>query len=162
MTNLELFKRLLPENRLQAFYVLWWETIHRKPDGKFRHDSAAFHTLLELANAAEQYVNALNVRNLFFCLSLQREANFRERGNPPQAIRNIPNALLIKVFFLDLDVKENGYDTTDEAMRELNAKCLAIGIPFPLGRSESFQAAAAGSMVPAADGFKPPLLLGLA
>ena len=131
MTSLELFKRLLPESQGQAFYVLWWETIHRKPDGKFRHDSAAFRTLLDLANAAEQYVNALNVRNLFFCLSLQREANFRERSNPPQAIRNIPNALLIKVFFLDLDVKENGYASTDEAMRELNAKCLAIGIPFP-------------------------------
>ena len=88
MTNFELFKRLLPEDQA-AFFVLWWETIHRKPDGKFRHDSAAFHTLFELANAAEQYVNALNIRNLFFCVSAQREANFRERGNPPQAIRNI-------------------------------------------------------------------------
>ena len=76
MTNYELFKRLLPEDQA-AFFVLWWETIHRKSDGKFRHDSAAFRTLLDLANAADQYAGALNVRNLFFCVSAQREANFQ-------------------------------------------------------------------------------------
>ena len=48
----------------------------------------------------------------------------RERSGPLKAIRNIPNSLLIKVFFLDLDVKAAGYANTDEAMRELNAKCL--------------------------------------
>ena len=62
-SHYELFKRLLPETQ-SAFFVLWWETIHRKPDGKFQHDSAAFRTLLELANAADQYPDAPNVRNL--------------------------------------------------------------------------------------------------
>ena len=52
MTNFELFKRLLPEDQA-AFFVLWWETIHRKPDGKFQHNSSAFRTLLELASAAD-------------------------------------------------------------------------------------------------------------
>ena len=131
VTNLELFKRLLPESQGQAFYVLWWETIHRKPDGKFRHDSAAFRTLLDLANAADQYAGALNVRNLFFCVSVQREANFRERSNPPQAIRNIANTVAIKVFFLDLDVKGGAYATTGEAERALLAALSALGLPAP-------------------------------
>ena len=58
-------------------------------------------------------------------------ASVRGYSGPLKAIRTIPNALLIKVFFLDLDVKAAGYANTDEAMRELNAKCLTIGIPFP-------------------------------
>ena len=71
------------------------------------------------------------MRNLYFCVSAQREANFRERGNPPQAIRNIANTVAIKVLFLDLDVKSGGYATTDEAMRALIAACVALGLPTP-------------------------------
>jgi hypothetical protein len=130
VTNYEFFKRLLPENQA-AFFVLWWETIHRKPDGKFQHDSSAFRTLLDLANAADHYARALNVRNLYFCVSSQREANFRARGSPPQAIRNIANTVAVKVLFLDLDVKSGAYATTDEAMRALIAVCVAIGLPTP-------------------------------
>ena len=129
-TNFELFKRILPEGQ-DAFLVLWWETIHRKPDGKFKHDSAAFQTILDLAGAADQYVAALNVQSLFFCLSTQREANFRERRNPPQAIRNIANTVAIKVFFLDLDVKGGAYATTDEAEQALLAALSALGLPSP-------------------------------
>ena len=88
-------------------------------------------TLLDLANAADQYAGALNVRNLFFCVSVQREANFASTAIRRRRSRHSEHSFLIKVFFLDLDVKENGYASTDEAMRELNAKCLAIGIPFP-------------------------------
>jgi hypothetical protein len=130
VTNYELFKRLLPEDQA-AFFVLWWETVHRKPDGKFQHDSAAFRTLLDLANAAERYAGALNVRNLYFCVSAQREANASRRNNPPQAIRNIANTIAIMVLFLDLDVKGGAYATTDEAMRALIAACVALGLPTP-------------------------------
>jgi hypothetical protein len=130
VTNLELFKRLLPDDQA-AFFVVWWESIHRKPDGKFRHDSAAFRTLLELAHAADQYASALNVRNVYFCVSAQREANFCKRNNPPQAIRNIVNTVAIKVLFLDLDVKSGAYETTDEAMRALIGVCIALGLPTP-------------------------------
>ena len=131
ITNLEFLTHVLPENPGGAFYVLWWETPYAKPDGKFKHEGAAFPTLLELAEAADRYPRALNVRNLFFCLSLQRAAGIREYSGPPKAIRTIPNSLLIKVFFLDLDVKAAGYANTDEAVRELNAKCVLIGLPFP-------------------------------
>jgi hypothetical protein len=130
VTNYEFFQRLLPEDQA-GFFVLWWETIHRKPDGRFQHDSAAFRTLLELANAAGQYARALNVRNVYFCVSTQREANATRRNNPPQAIRNIVNTVAIKVLFLDLDVKGGAYTTTDEAMRALIAVCGAIGLPTP-------------------------------
>jgi hypothetical protein len=130
VTNYELFKRLLPEDEA-AFFVLWWETIHRKPDGRLQHDSAAFRTLLELADAADRYAGAHNVRNLFFCVSAQREANASRRNNPPQAVRNIANTVAIKVLFLDLDVKGGAYATTDEAMRALIAACVAIGLPTP-------------------------------
>ena len=130
MTNFELFKRLLPEDQA-AFFVLWWETIHRKPDGKFQHNSSAFRTLLELANAADRYAGALNIRNLYFCVSAQREANFSKRSNPPQAIRNIANTVAIKVLFLDLDVKGGAYATTDEATRALIAACTALGLQLP-------------------------------
>jgi hypothetical protein len=131
ITNLEFLTRALPENQVQGFYVLWWETPNLKPDGKFKHEGAAFSTILELASAADRYPHALNVRNLFFCLSLQRTAGIREYSGPLRAVRNIANSLLIKVFVLDLDVKEAGYADTDQAMRELNSKCLAIGVPFP-------------------------------
>jgi hypothetical protein len=130
VTNYELFKRLLPEGQA-AFFVLWWETVHRKPDGKFAHDSAAFRTLLELADAADRYAFAFNVRNLFFCVSAQREANTSRRTNPPQAVRNIANTVAIKALFLDLDVKSGAYATTDEAMRALIAACVALGLPTP-------------------------------
>jgi hypothetical protein len=130
VTNYEFFQRLLPEDQA-GFFVLWWETIHRKPDDRFQHNSSAFRTLIDLANAADQYVRALNVRNLYFCVSSQREAIFRERSNPPQAIRNIANTVAIKVLFLDLDVKGGAYATTDEAMRALIAVCVAIGPPTP-------------------------------
>src|ERR1700722_307589 len=132
ITNLEFLTRVLPENQVGAFYVLWWETPYLKRDGKkYEHDGAAFSTLPELADAADQYPRALSVRNLFFCLSLQRAAAPRKYSGPLKAIRNIANSLLIKVCFIDLDVKQAGYRDTDEAMRELNARCLAIGIPFP-------------------------------
>jgi hypothetical protein len=130
MTNYEFFQQLLPEDQA-AFFVLWWETVHHKPDGKFQHDSSAFRTLLDLANAADRYAGALNVRNLYYCVSSQREANFRARGNPPQAIRNIANTVAIKVLFLDLDVKSGAYATTDEAMRALIGVCVAVGLPTP-------------------------------
>jgi hypothetical protein len=130
MTNLELFRRLLPEDQA-GFFVLWWETIHRKPDGKFQHNSSAFRTLLEAANAADQYAGALNVRNLYFCVSAQRDANFSKRTNPPQAIRNLANTVALKVLFLDLDVKGGAYAATDEAMRALIGACVALGLPTP-------------------------------
>ena len=155
MTNYELFKRLLPESQDAVFYVLWWETVHRKSDGKFRHDSSAFRTLLDLATAADRYAGALNVRNLFFCVSAQREANFRERQNPPQAIRNIVNTAAINVLFLDLDVKSGAYSTTDEAMRALIAACVALSLPTP---SIVIYSSASGRF--SAHRFKPPLPLG--
>jgi hypothetical protein len=130
VNNLELFKRLLPDGQA-AFFVLWWETIHRKPDGKFQHNSSAFRSLAALASAADRYASALNVRNLFFCVSSQREANFSRRSDPPQAIRNLANTVALKVLFLDLDVKDRAYDTTDEAMRALIGACVALGLPTP-------------------------------
>jgi hypothetical protein len=128
MTNFEFFQRLLPQDQA-GFFVLWWETIFRKRDGKFRHDSAAFRTLLELAAASDRYVTAPHVNNLYFGLSLQREANFSERSNPPQAIRNLANTIAIKVLFLDLDVKGGAYQNTDAAMRALIGACVALGLP---------------------------------
>jgi hypothetical protein len=130
VTNSELFSRLLPEDQA-GYFVLWWETIHRKPDGRFQHDSAAFRTLLEFANAADRYPAALNIRSLYHCVSLQRDANTSRRSNPPQAIRNIANTVAIKVLFLDLDVKGGAYSSTDEAMRALIAVCSTIGLPTP-------------------------------
>ena len=137
----------------------WWET----PDPLPSPTASTSTKAQPLARCLNSPSPPIDIRRLLMSAIFSSASRCsataapRGRSGPPQAIRNIRNTLLIKVFFLDLDVKEAATTNTDEAMRELNAKCLAHWHSISLDH-HLFERAARRF---ATDEFEPSLLLGL-
>jgi hypothetical protein len=116
-----------------AYYVLWWETFRKRPDGKrYYYDSEAFRTLEAMAEAHPLRANSILVRSLYFCISPQHQAARRPNRPGLVAIRNLANTVALKSLFFDLDVgKPGGYPTVADALQALHAFCDAIGMLYP-------------------------------
>ena len=73
--------------------------------------------------------------DLFLCLSSQKNpgtAKADKRGRVSyRALRAAANAVSLKAFWLDIDVKPGAYNTPEEAFQALQEFALAIGLPQP-------------------------------
>lgn len=73
-----------------------------------------------------------NVRDLYFCTSLQAQS-INNRAGKPQALRSIQNTICSQVLFLDIDVKAppKGYTDTKEALTVMGDFLKKFKYPFP-------------------------------
>jgi hypothetical protein len=76
-------------------------------------------------------------KDVYFCTSLQSEYKPRQMTGPgysfiaKDAFRSQANVISLKSLFVDLDVKDNAYKDTKEALTALNEFCAAIDLPKP-------------------------------
>jgi hypothetical protein len=128
----EFFDRRFPPTEGKPWFTLAWKTTFIKANGKPSFDSSAYQTTAELIEGAAGVSRAPHARDGYFCTAAFREADFRKRSRPPQALRRQVNVAYNKALHVEIDVgKEGTYTTTDEALREYDRVRLAIGLPPP-------------------------------
>jgi hypothetical protein len=86
----------------------------------------------EMVGLAGYLITQPNVRDMYFCTSLQQQS-VRGRNGKPQALRSIMNTMFSKVFFLEIEVKDppKGYADEKEALLALQDFLKYASIPFP-------------------------------
>lgn len=86
-------------------------------------------------DAALRYINARRSHNdLYVCMSLQAHAkpDFNQHGKPRwKALRNSENALLLRSFWLDVDIKNGFFRDTKHAFEVFEEWRNRIGLPVP-------------------------------
>ena len=110
---------------------LGWKTTFIKANGKPSFDSSAYQTTAELIEGAAGVSRAPHARDGYFCTAALREADFRQRSRPPQALRRLVNVAYNKGLHVEIDVGKGAYVTSDEALREYDRVRSAIGLPQP-------------------------------
>jgi hypothetical protein len=101
-------------------------------DNKKHWGGRAVRTLPDAINAIAWGLSNHATRDIYFCTSLQREAKEKTAKNGQTywtPIRNQRNAISLKSMFLDIDVKEGGYATLNEALAAV--KQLVDEVPLP-------------------------------
>lgn len=78
--------------------------------------------LLEFADWCNRHVDR-GYRDLYFCLSQQSMFNESRDGKRLIAVRSKNCVVSLKSVWLDIDVKEGAYSSTEEAMAALTAFC---------------------------------------
>jgi hypothetical protein len=96
----------------------------------------AARDLSEAVNAVKYALSRPSTRDIYACLSTQRTAKEKVGKNGGKyftPIRGQSNAVAIKTLFLDIDFKggPNGYDTQEEAVRELARFLKETKLPKP-------------------------------
>ena len=112
-------------------FNLHWAAPKRNGDGKFWSGRAAF-TLNEFLNNVS-YWGGKNY-DTYICMSSQRtydEAISNTKKTYKKARRHRADFVGIKSFVLDIDVKDKGYKTTEEAVAALGNFCAALDLPDP-------------------------------
>jgi hypothetical protein len=128
-----------PEGEESYIDVIWAE----KPDDapydpkKLYWKGRAVRTVKDALYWVQQPLTNKNTVAVYACMSSQKEAEEKksQRGNKYyNAIRNQPNAVKLKSFFIDLDHKgqdKNSYNTPDEAIAALATVIKNVGLPKP-------------------------------
>lgn len=103
-------------------------------DGTTLMPGAACRTIEEAVGQASYYSSKHT--DVFVCMALQAVAKtearvINGRTIPPQAKRLKTNAVGSKAFWLDLDVKELGYASTEEVLKALMGFINITGFPRP-------------------------------
>lgn len=120
----------------------------KKPDGTYPWGGAAFKSLDDAMRGLKRAVGDDNTRDIYVCLSQQSMAQARTGKNGwvwHSAVRSSANAIALRSFFLDIDVKppqydphtgallpnQKGYSDFDEAAEALKAFIATMGLPTP-------------------------------
>lgn len=119
-----------------------------RPDGKFPWSGRAVKTLDEAMNALSFAMKNAGTMDVYACMSSQSVAEQKQGKNNWsywKAVRQAANAISLKSFFLDIDVKppqydphtgvlipnQKGYPTFGEAVDALGTFIKATGLPAP-------------------------------
>jgi hypothetical protein len=80
-----------------------------------------------------------NTRDIYVCMSSLRTAKecSKNRARWFQSDKHADNAVSLKSFFIDVDVKDGAYASTRDALAALVRFCKAIDLPLPTGIVES-------------------------
>lgn len=116
-----------------------WVPDDAKPGDKPRWSGRACRTVAEAERAVQYALNGKGSRDLYVCMSAQREAQaVTSVGKQGQmytrykAVRLAENAVALKSLFLDIDVKEgSGYASLDDAVTSLGNFLRETGLPKP-------------------------------
>ena len=74
-----------------------------------------------------------DIKDLYFCLSLQAKTGLMRRGKPT-ALRRAVSALALKAVWLDIDCNKEapkGYPTKEDGLKALKEFCEATRTPYP-------------------------------
>jgi hypothetical protein len=121
-----------PKDNEPGFVNIHWN--YEAEDGAKRWGGRAVRTLPDAINAIVWALNNTATRDIYFCTSLQREAKEKIAKNGQKywtPIRNQPNAISLKSYFLDIDVKEGGYATLADAKTAIKGLVDAVPLPAP-------------------------------
>lgn len=95
-------------------------------------DGRAAATVDEAIQQIQWALKQTDIKDLYICMSLQStcEDKVSKWGKSyRKAVRNAANALLLKSLFIDVDVKPDSYETTQEALAALKAFVAASNMP---------------------------------
>ena len=127
----DFFDRRFPLVEKKPWLALGWKTTFIKANGKPSFDSSAYQTTAELIEGSAGVSRAPHARDGYFCTAALREADFRQRRRPPQALRRLVNVVYNGGLHVEIDVGKGAYVTSDEALREYDRVRSAIGLPQP-------------------------------
>lgn len=110
----------------------WWSPGKDEPDKKF-WSGKPFQDVDSFLSFASWALKQPTIKDLYYCLSLQKNHGTNKTTGKPNAIRSAANALNLKCFYVDIDIKEEpkGYPSLPAALTALTAFCHAKGIPPP-------------------------------
>lgn len=111
-----------------------WVTDKVNDKGKPFWSSRAFNTFDAMVRGYAWTKTASGVRDLYVCMSSQRHAHEKisQKGYPYFKMdRGGANAVALKSFYIDVDVKEGAYASTHEAMDALIGFIAQYNLPRP-------------------------------
>lgn len=130
----------------EAFVCITYTVACR--DGVERWRSCGVRTLDEADRTMARLTRQPNTRNIYVCMSSQREATAKIVGADGFTIHDVHRsaygAFALKSLFIDVDVKPGAYATTAEAADALKAFLRATTLPL---RRSSSAVAGVGSML---------------
>lgn len=111
----------------------WTSPNHGNPAAtgrEFYWGGKPFRTLDQFLNTAAWALDKPNIKDIYYCLSLQKEAGLTKNGKPKPE-RKAANALFLKALWLDIDIKDppKGYASLGEALGALQAFITSVGLP---------------------------------
>jgi hypothetical protein len=117
-----------------AYVNIHW-TFQREGFDRPAWGGRACKTLDEAIRAIQFAQKSADTRDIYVCMSSQRQmeevAYKSGNGSWRKAIRSQENAVQLRSLFLDVDVKEGGYPTTQAAIIALSQFLQASGMPKP-------------------------------
>jgi hypothetical protein len=121
-----------PEDDEARGYVNIHWTFTPQDGGEPRWTGKPVRSHVEAVALVRWALGCASIRDIYFCLSLQRACKKNSRGNFV-ALRKLQNALAVKAIWLDIDVKAppNGYANLEEARAALSQFIAATGLPTP-------------------------------
>jgi Domain of unknown function (DUF927) len=135
----DFFARVLPwpeedNGRYSGWCNIHWTLI--TPDGTKIWAGKPFATPTKMFGFIDWLVQQKNTRDIYMCLSTQRECTVKD--GKQKAVRRAENALALKSIWLDLDVRTPGtpkdkieYDTVEAAVAALGQFVARYKIPGP-------------------------------
>lgn len=124
----------------QGFINIHWTTQRRKPDGTLDTEARPLWSGRAVQSTAEAiktiaWASKLeDTRDFYVCMSRQALCDERtsKKGHKYRnAVRDGDHALLLKSFFLDVDVKEGAYETTKDAVKAFGEFRRQANLPTP-------------------------------
>lgn len=129
----DFLKAILPWDGM-AFGNLHWTTSNLRDDGKPFWGSRAGLTPEDLMSSLRWAARQDTTRDIYFCTSSQAVADEKTAKTGRKyhyAVRSQRNAVALRSLFVDIDVKEGAYASTDEAIASLVKFMADVGLPEP-------------------------------
>jgi hypothetical protein len=119
-----------------AYVNLHWSTSKMKRDGKTPFwGGRAHNTLAEAMDTLRWITGKADIKDIYVCMSSQAtcEEKVAKAGGRTyrNAVKGTQTAVGLKALYLDLDVKEGAYATTQEALVALSRFVGETGLPRP-------------------------------
>lgn len=123
---------VLPWEQEGAYFNIHW--LNRGPRGQTFWDGRATQDVEEFIKTLSWALKQPDIKDLYTCMSAQKQCEERtsKRGySYKKAMRNGANAVALKSLFLDVDVKEGGYETQRDALVAIREFITSQSMPMP-------------------------------
>lgn len=127
-------QKVLPWGEPGAFFNLHWKTTKLDRFNKPIWNSRAYLTPDEMLNGLSWVTRLPDAKDVYVCMSAQSKCDERTSGKGNKyrmGIRGTMNAVALKSLYIDVDVKEGAYPTTEDALRAFQKFLQDSGMPMP-------------------------------
>ena len=117
----------------EGFINLHYRQNKPMPNGKLPWRGAAAHGIDGIIRELDYRMKRVDTLDMYVCLSSQLEAKPWTKGGMSGmiAVRSKQNAVALRSFVIDVDVKATGYATPKDAMRAIAGFIRDTGLPMP-------------------------------